>query len=177
MCSNRRHRLLSLKDDPLFGQAVDELKREGVTGAQALAVLIDELLAARCIEILDALAAASRLSPHRELVSAIQRVVSAPPVISSQTLNTRFAPVIIGGGRIGWDDGTAIRIKEQATVTLKALGIDVANAPGEGLKPQTSRAVPARHQGPATRPRRCQTSLLLAKDARRNINSASMRPS
>src|SRR5258708_1683131 len=93
VCSNRRSRLLSLEDDPSFNQAVDELKREGPTGAQALAALVDELLAARCAEIRDVLVAAERLSPQPELVNAIQRVISAAPVITGQA-SGRFPPVI-----------------------------------------------------------------------------------
>ena len=100
VCSNRRYRLISLNDDPSFNQAVDELTREGPAGAQALAGLIDELLATRCAEIQDVLMAAGRLSSQSELVSAIQRVVSAPPVIAG-TGSGRFSQVIVGGGKIG----------------------------------------------------------------------------
>lgn len=138
VCLNRRHRLLSLEEYPLFNQAVEELKREGPAGARSLAALIDELLAARCAEIQDALAAASRLPPQPELVCAIQRVISAPPVITSQTLNTRFSPVIVGGDRIGWDDGTARKIKERATEALKALGVNVLSDSNEASNPQGS---------------------------------------
>jgi hypothetical protein len=116
VCSNRRYRLLSLEEDPSFNQAIEELKREGTKGAQALAGLIEELLAARCAEIQDVLAAASRLSSQPELVNAVQKVISAPPVIAGQ--QGRFPPVIVGGGRLGWDDAGAARIKKQASEVL-----------------------------------------------------------
>jgi hypothetical protein len=141
VCLNRRYRLLGLKDDPLFNQAVEELKREEAIGARALASLIDELLAARCIEILDALEAASRLSPQPQLVNAIERVISAPPVVTSQTLNTRFSPVIVGGGRMGWDDGTASRIKQRAKEALRSLGVEPPEARDEGVRREASHSV------------------------------------
>jgi len=146
VCSNRRYRLLSLEDDPSFNQAVGELKREGPTGAQALAALVDELLAARCAEIQDVLAAAGRISPQPELVSAIQRVVSAAPIITSQTGSGRFPPVIVGGGRIGWDDPAAARIKKAASEALKSLGVSTEpRIPG----PETSvPKTPAEKQAP-----------------------------
>ena len=119
VCSNRRSRLLSLKEDPSFKQAIVELKQEGGRGVQALAALIDELLAARCAEIQDVLEAAQYLSPQPELLTSIERVVSAASVIPGQ--HGRFAPVIVGGGKIGWDDSTALRIKENASGVLTAL--------------------------------------------------------
>lgn len=143
VCSNRRYRLVSLNDDLSFKEAVEALKQEGPTGAQGLALMIDELLAARCIEILDALAAAGRLSPQQELVGAIRRVTSAMPVITSPTLHTRFPPVIVGGGRIGWDDSSARRIKEQAAAALKELGVDVEGKPVEPVAPPAYRGVSA----------------------------------
>lgn len=119
VCSNHRSRLLSLEDDPLFKEAIEQLTREGPSGGQALAGLIDELLAARCAEIEDALTAATRLPPRPELLNVLERVIAAPPVINGQP--GRFSPVIVGGGKIGWDDGTSSRIKEQASEALASL--------------------------------------------------------
>jgi hypothetical protein len=119
VCSRRRERMRSLKDDPSFNRAVEELKREGPEGAKALAALVDELLAARCAEILDVLAAASLLSPQPDLIASVQRIMSASAVIVGQP--GRFPPVIIGGDSIGWDDGTAARIREQASEVLTTL--------------------------------------------------------
>jgi hypothetical protein len=146
VCSNRRSRLLSLMDDPSFNQAVEELKREGPTGAQALAALVDELLAARCAEIQDVLVAAGRIPPQPELVSAIQRVISAPPIVTGQAGGSQFPPVIVGGGRIGWDDTAAARIKKAASKALNSLG--VSTEPQIPLPEASVPKIPAEKQAP-----------------------------
>lgn len=42
---------------------------------------------------------------------------------------------------MGWDDGTASRIKEQAREVLRALAVDVPENPYEGVKREASRGV------------------------------------
>jgi enamine deaminase RidA (YjgF/YER057c/UK114 family) len=134
-----------LENDPSFNQAVDELKREGPAGVQALAALIDELLAARCAEIQDVLSVASRLSSQPDLVNAVQRVISASPVIAEQP--GRFPPVIVGGGRIGWDDAVARRIKEQASEVLTSLRA-ACEATASKSPTQPPADVPAKQSAP-----------------------------
>lgn len=150
VCSSRGWRLISLEEDPTFNQAVEELKREGPKGAQALAALMDELLAARCAEILDALAAARRLPPQPELINAIQKIISAPPVIVGQP--GRFAPVIIGGGRIGWDDGFAARIKKRASEVLAEYEAHSTSVKSPSSAPTTTSEAEATPQKSNTTP-------------------------
>lgn len=120
VCSEHRSRLTFLEEDPTFCKAVEDLKREGSLGAQALAVLIDDLLAARCDEIRDTIEAASCLSVHPELVEVLRRVISAPSIVP-ETCGLRFPPVICGDGKMGWDDIAAFRIKRAASEALNCL--------------------------------------------------------
>jgi len=128
-----------LLGDSLLNQGISELKNEGTQGAQALAGLIHELLAARSPEIGNALWAASKLAPVPELVAVVQDVLSAQPLTQKQSV-TRFAPEIVGGGRIGWTDGTASRVKDVARDALKAFGVLPKPDPDELLKQSVSDA-------------------------------------
>jgi hypothetical protein len=145
VCSNHRSRFKPIEIDPLFNQSVSELRLEGPAGAQALAALIVELLAARCAEIQDVLSAASRLSSQPDLVNAVQRVISASPVIAGEP--GRFPPVIVGGGRIGWDDAVARRIKEQASEVLTSLRAAPETAASKS-SPQPPGDVPSKQSVP-----------------------------
>jgi ribosomal protein L7/L12 len=101
-------------------RAVEELGREGAHGSRALAKLINELLDCRNPKLSFVLKAAERLEPTTELVEAV-RSVSAAPSLAPEPARSRFAPEIIGGGNIGWTDGTADRIKYAAAQTLEKL--------------------------------------------------------
>jgi hypothetical protein len=129
-----------LLDDSLLNQAIKELKAEGTVGAQAVAALVHDLLAGRSAQIGNALWAASKLSPTAELVRAVQDVISAKPLIS-QTTSSRFTPEIVGGGRIGWTDGTASRVREVARDALKAFGVAPENDPDELMKQKAFQSV------------------------------------
>jgi hypothetical protein len=128
-----------LLGDTLLNQGISELKSEGTQGAQALAGLIRELLAARSPEIGNALWAASKLTPVPELVAVVQDVLSAPPLTQKQSLG-RFAPEIVGGDRIGWTDGTASRVRDVARDALKAFSVQPKRDPDELLKQSVSDA-------------------------------------
>ena len=128
-----------LLGDTLLNQGISELKSEGTRGAQALAGLIRELLAARSSQIGNALWAASKLAPVPDLIGVLQDVLSAQPLTQKQSV-TRFAPEIVGEGRIGWTDGTASRVRELARDALKAFGVQPKHDPDELLKQSVSDA-------------------------------------
>jgi DNA-directed RNA polymerase subunit RPC12/RpoP len=107
-----------LRDDLLYEytyveKATDMIASEGADAAKGLANLVWELLACRSPKIENALTACTKAAPLPELLEAIAAVARAPS-LTSPPGNARFLPQIAGGGKIGWDDGMASRIRKYA---------------------------------------------------------------
>jgi len=100
-------------------KAKKELKIGGIEGSKALANLIIDMLESRCSAISSALNIAKELTPTPQLLKAIQSVLSSGPLKAGSS--GRFTPEIIGGGKIGWTDGTYKGIKELANESLTLL--------------------------------------------------------
>jgi len=101
-------------------RAVGELKPEGADGSRALAKLIGELLDCRSPKLSLVLKVAEQLEPTIELIEAV-RSVNATSSLAPQPAYSRFIPEIIGGGKIGWTDGTTNNIKYIAAQVLEKL--------------------------------------------------------
>jgi hypothetical protein len=107
-----------LRDDLLceseyVEKATDMIASEGVDAAKALANLVCELLACRSPKIFNALTACTKAAPLPELLEAIAAVARASS-LTSLPEKARFLPQIAGGGKIGWDDDMASRIRKYA---------------------------------------------------------------
>lgn len=116
-------RLTFVDEDPSFKAAVSQLRDAGPAGSEAVAALIRELTAARCIELKDALVACALLHPHPELARSLEAVLSAPGLTTAPR-TARFPPVIAGGGRIGWDDDAGDKMRRLASMALKDLAAE-----------------------------------------------------
>lgn len=103
-----------------ISRAVEELKPYSEDGSRALAKLIKELLNCRSPKIPYVLITAEQMEPTPELVEAVRSVSIASSLVSQPAYST-FTPEIIGGGKIGWTDGTASRIKNYASEVLEKL--------------------------------------------------------
>jgi len=101
-------------------RAVEELKPYSEDGSRALAKLIKELLNCRSPEIPCVLMVAKQLESTPELIEAVRSITIASSLVI-QPAYSRFAPEIIGGGKIGWTDGTASHIKNYASAVLEKL--------------------------------------------------------
>jgi len=100
--------------------AVEELKPEGANASRALAKLIQELLACRNPKLLDVFMAVEHLEPTPELIKAVRSVAKAPGEAPQPTFG-RFDSEISGGGKVGWTEQTAQRIKHNANLELERL--------------------------------------------------------
>ena len=108
------------ENQSIWDKAVEDLRQHGEEGSKALASLLNEMLRCRADKIGPVIAAAKKLSPVPELISALEAVKSAPP-LTLTIPGARFRPEIAGEGKIGWTDRTAADFKELASETLKAL--------------------------------------------------------
>ncbi len=117
--------------------AVDELKKEGAQGANALAALIRELLQCRCPEIRSALLAASELTPTDDLIAAVKEVCNAPDSCPGIATG-RFTPGVSGAGTIALHDR---QIPALAAKTLRTWGaLDGASDKPAGEAPASPQA-------------------------------------
>jgi len=98
----------------MWDEAVEDLKQHGEEGSRALASLLNELLRCRANMIGPVIAAAKKVAPVPELISALESIASASP-LAPALAGARFKPQIAGMGQIGWTDGTAARIREMAS--------------------------------------------------------------
>jgi hypothetical protein len=104
----------------MWEEAVEDLKQHGEKGSQALASLLSEMLRCRADKIGPVIAAAKKVSPVPELISALEAITSASP-LAPALAGARFMPQIAGAGKIGWTDGEAARVKGLASEALKSL--------------------------------------------------------
>ena len=123
-----------------INRAVEELKPQGANASRALAKLIGELLDCRSPKLELILTVAEQLEPTPELIEAVRSVSSAPS-LAPQPTRSRFWPEIVGGGRVGWTDGTANRIKRNAAQALEKLTEAKSAEEGKpGTRPTSDRA-------------------------------------
>ena len=101
-------------------RAAKELKKEGTSGSEALADLINELLACRSEDIKSALIVAQEVPAVPKLVEAVQSVASAPETAIAP-VDCPFTPEIIGEGKVGWTTGTHKEIRKLSRATLDVL--------------------------------------------------------
>lgn len=104
----------------IWDKAVEDFRQHGEEGSKALASLLNEMLRCRADKIGPVIAAAKKVAPVPELISALESIESAYP-LAPAIVGARFRPEIEGGGKIGWTNGTAADFKELASETLKAL--------------------------------------------------------
>ncbi len=109
-----------LDTSSMWNQAVDDLKGHGEEGSRALASLLNEMLRCRSDGIGPAIAMAKRLPSTPELIAALEAIQSATP-LTRAVPGARFRPEIAGGGKIGWTDGEAARVKALAAEVLSIL--------------------------------------------------------
>jgi len=113
----------SLDMDAQVDRAVGQLRQEGEAGSRALAALIRELLACRSPKIIHVLRAAGQIVPTDELISAVQAVARASELTEAPA-SPRFAPEIVGEGRVGWTSGTYPRVMKAALEAQASLESD-----------------------------------------------------
>lgn len=113
----------SLDMDAQVDRAVGQLRQEGEAGSRALAALIRELLACRSPKIIHVLRAAGQIVPTDELISAVQAVARASELTEAPA-SPRFAPEIVGEGRVGWASGTYPRVMKAALEAQASLESD-----------------------------------------------------
>lgn len=109
-----------MRTQPMWDEAVEDLKKHGEDGSKALAKLLNEMLKCRADKIRVVIVAAKKVMPVPELITALEAIENATP-ITSMIPGAKFRPQIEGGGKIGWTDGTAADIKEMASETLRSL--------------------------------------------------------
>lgn len=100
-------------------EAVASLNKKGISGSNALAALILELLECRNPGIVWALAVAQKVLASPDLIASVRSVISASGL--RYAYPGRFPPEIQGLGKIGWTDQTEARIKKVANNTLQVL--------------------------------------------------------
>jgi len=110
-----------METQSMWNRAVEDLVSHGTEGSNALARLLEEMLACRADAIGPVIAVAKKVGFTVELVAALESIEKATPLAASRP-GARFRPQIAGGGKIGWTDGEAKRIRELAAAALKALG-------------------------------------------------------
>jgi hypothetical protein len=120
--------------DDLLGEheyvhkAADMIASEGADAARGLAALLSELLRCRSPKVDNALTAAKKAQPVPELLAAVSAIFTAQSVVPTPS-GARFRPHIAGGGRVGWDDGMADRVRKYAAEVLNILKHRQASSP------------------------------------------------
>ena len=117
-------------------RAAKELKKEGTSGSEALADLINELLACRSEDIKSALIVAQEVPAVPKLVEAVQSVASAPETAIAP-VDCPFTPEIIGEGKVGWTTGTHKEIRKLSRATLDVLSGKRRTRSEKGRQPKT----------------------------------------
>jgi hypothetical protein len=88
-----------------YKRIAEELNEEGKSGSRALVALIGDLLACRSREITYALRVAEHVNPTPELIDVVSAVANASGLTAVPD-RSPFTPEIVGGGQVGWTDGT-----------------------------------------------------------------------
>ena len=109
-----------LFEDPYIDRAVAAFESEGAHGSDRLAELIDDLLLCRSPKLPALLKVAARVEPTDLLIQFLQEVRGAESLTSPPS-KLIYTPEILGGGQIGWSDGTADRIRALAGKALENL--------------------------------------------------------
>jgi hypothetical protein len=104
----------------MWSQAESDLQQAGEEGSQDLATLLEEMRRCRSDGIGPAIAMSKRVVSTPELVASLEAIRSTDPVTFAVG-NERFRPQIEGGGRIGWTDAEATRVKDLAKEALEVL--------------------------------------------------------
>ncbi|MBI3737780.1 MAG: hypothetical protein HY258_01905 [Chloroflexi bacterium] len=104
----------------MWDEAVKDLNKHGENGSRELAKLLNEMLRCRADKISTVIVAAKKVTPVPELISVLESIETAAPVVP-MIYGAKFRPEIQGGGQMGWTDGTAAHIKEKASEALKSL--------------------------------------------------------
>ncbi len=118
LCS--RNDLFESSKEEMRQEAAALFKQEGAAGIRSLVGLIRELLACRSKEIFEALDVAQRMEPTATLVEAAREVCSSP-ALAPRPASCRFTPDIVGGGRVGWNDGTRANVVSYAQKVVDTL--------------------------------------------------------
>jgi len=109
-----------LDTSEMWNQTVSDLQQAGEDGSRDLARLLDEMRRCRSDGIGPAIAMSKKLVVTPELLASLKAIPSTDPVTFAVG-NERFRPQIEGGGRIGWTDGEAARVKDLAREALAIL--------------------------------------------------------
>lgn len=116
-------RVASAPDNLSPGRALKEarsaLRAAGRFGSDALAALIVEQTACRTRDLHWTLLAAADAIPTKALIRALTSFSSCSPLHHGRP--GRYEPEIVGGGDIGWTDGTFAKLKRTAADALAAL--------------------------------------------------------
>ncbi len=109
-----------LRTQDMWDDAVADLNKHGENGSKALARLLNEMLQCRADKIGIVIVAAKKVMPVSELISVLESIEAAAPIVP-MIYGAKFRPEIQGGGKMGWTDGTAAGIKEMASEALRSL--------------------------------------------------------
>jgi len=114
-----RREVFGEEKSQLLSEAVKRLQDDGAVGSNALAKLVNNLLACRSGQICIALSISKELEPTPQLISAIKAVQSAPRIVYGTA--GEFAPEIFGENQIGWTGFTYDRAISSAKEAIDVL--------------------------------------------------------